>query len=36
MDTTRRRAREQASLAQGTSGWNMLGTNMTENQETIA
>jgi hypothetical protein len=36
MDTTRHRAREQASLAQGTNVWNMLGTNMTENQETIA
>ena len=36
MDTTRHRAREHTSLAQGTSGWNMFGTNMTQNQETIA
>lgn len=36
MDTTRRAACEDTSLAQGTIAWNMLGTNMSQNQGTTA
>jgi hypothetical protein len=36
LDTTRREACEDTSLAQGTGGWNMLGASTTENQEGAA
>lgn len=36
IDTTRRRTSESTSLAQGTNGWNMLGTNTTHGEETLA
>jgi hypothetical protein len=35
-DTTRRHTSEQTSLAQGTSGWNMFGTNGTGSQGPVA
>lgn len=36
VDTLRGRTCESTSLAQGTSAWNTLGTNTTENDETPA
>jgi hypothetical protein len=36
IDTTRGRTTDSTSLAQGTNGWNTLGTNTTEDEETLA
>ena len=36
IDTARGRTTESTSLAQGTSSWNTLGTNTTQDQETLA